>query len=124
VAVSFCPKKKHGMNSIKNNGGNTMTEAVHAMLWTMAAAFLKERIRIEKVVIKLLTSLHDDAILYLQVVIIKLTTSRRTHKMRIAVAAANSKGESIISYADYAIAIVDEIENAAHVKERISVLGE
>jgi hypothetical protein len=48
VAVSFCPKKKHGMNSIKNNGGNTMTEAVHAMLWTMAAAFLKERIRIEK----------------------------------------------------------------------------
>ena len=36
----------------------------------------------------------------------------------------NSKGESIISYADYAIAIVDEIKNAAHVKERISVLGE
>ena len=36
----------------------------------------------------------------------------------------NTKGESLSSYADYAIAIVDEIENASHIKERISVLGE
>ena len=34
----------------------------------------------------------------------------------------NSKGESIISYADYAIAMVDEIEKGNHVKERISVV--
>ena len=34
----------------------------------------------------------------------------------------NSKGESIISYADYAIALVDEIENGHHYKERISVV--
>lgn len=35
----------------------------------------------------------------------------------------NGRGESVISYADYAIALVDEIERGNHVKERISVLG-
>lgn len=34
----------------------------------------------------------------------------------------NDRGESIISYADYAIAMVDEIENGTHVRERISVV--
>ena len=34
----------------------------------------------------------------------------------------NSKNESIISYADYAIAMVDEIEKGNHVKQRISVV--
>lgn len=34
----------------------------------------------------------------------------------------NSKGESIISYADYAIALVDEIEKGNHIQERISVV--
>ena len=36
----------------------------------------------------------------------------------------NSKGESVISYADYAIAMVDEIESGEHIKERISVVSE
>ena len=36
----------------------------------------------------------------------------------------NSKGESVISYADYAIAMVDEIESGSHIKERISVVSE
>lgn len=36
----------------------------------------------------------------------------------------NSKGESVISYADYAIAMVDELESGKHVKERISVVSE
>lgn len=36
----------------------------------------------------------------------------------------NSKGESVISYADYAIAMVDEIESGNHIKERISVVRE
>lgn len=36
----------------------------------------------------------------------------------------NSKGESIISYADYAIAMVDEIEKGNHIKQRISVVRE
>lgn len=36
----------------------------------------------------------------------------------------NSKGESIISYADYAIAMVDEIVNAANIQKRISVVKE
>lgn len=36
----------------------------------------------------------------------------------------NSKGESYISYADYAIAMVDEIENPTHVNERFTVVGE
>ena len=36
----------------------------------------------------------------------------------------NSKGESIISYADYAIAMVDEIEKGNHICERISVVNE
>lgn len=35
----------------------------------------------------------------------------------------NDKGESVISYADYAIAMVDEIVNGNHICERISVLG-
>lgn len=34
----------------------------------------------------------------------------------------NEKGESIISYADYAIAMVDEIMNGNHIRERISVV--
>ena len=34
----------------------------------------------------------------------------------------NSKGESIISYADYAVAMIDLIENGGHVKERVSVV--
>ena len=34
----------------------------------------------------------------------------------------NAKGESIISYADYAIAMVDEIESGNHIQERISVV--
>lgn len=34
----------------------------------------------------------------------------------------NDKGESVISYADYAIALVDEIEKGNHIQERISVV--
>ena len=34
----------------------------------------------------------------------------------------NSKNESIISYADYAIAMVDETENGQHIQQRISVV--
>lgn len=34
----------------------------------------------------------------------------------------NSKSESIISYTDYAAALVDEIENGNHINERISVV--
>lgn len=34
----------------------------------------------------------------------------------------NDKGESIISYADYAIAMVDEIVNGNHLQQRISVV--
>ena len=36
----------------------------------------------------------------------------------------NGKGESIISYADYAIAMVDEIEKGDHIGQRISVVRE
>ncbi|HHQ6733695.1 TPA: NAD(P)-dependent oxidoreductase [Staphylococcus aureus] len=35
----------------------------------------------------------------------------------------NSQGESVISYADYAIAMIDEIESGSHIKERISVVS-
>ncbi len=34
----------------------------------------------------------------------------------------NAKGESIISYADYAVAMVDEIEKGGHIRQRISVV--
>ena len=34
----------------------------------------------------------------------------------------NGKGESVISYADYAIAMVDEIVDGSHIQERISVV--
>lgn len=34
----------------------------------------------------------------------------------------NEKGESIISYADYAVAMVDEITKGSHIQERISVV--
>ncbi|OCA82139.1 NAD(P)-dependent oxidoreductase [Pseudobacillus wudalianchiensis] len=36
----------------------------------------------------------------------------------------NSKGESYISYSDYAIAVLDEIENPQHINERFTVVGE
>lgn len=36
----------------------------------------------------------------------------------------NAKGESYISYADFAIAVVDEIENSEHLNERFTVVGE
>lgn len=35
----------------------------------------------------------------------------------------NGKGESVISYADYAVAIVDEIESGSHFGQRISVVS-
>ncbi len=35
----------------------------------------------------------------------------------------NAKGESIISYADYAIAMIDEAEKGNHIQKRISTLG-
>lgn len=34
----------------------------------------------------------------------------------------NSRGESVVSYADYAIAMVDEVMNGTHIQERISVV--
>lgn len=36
----------------------------------------------------------------------------------------NSRGESIISYADYAIAMIDEAVNGSHIQQRISVVRE
>ena len=36
----------------------------------------------------------------------------------------NSKGESIISYADYAVAMVDEVVSGNHIQQRISVVAE
>ena len=36
----------------------------------------------------------------------------------------NSKGESVISYADYAIAMIDEAENGNHIQQRFSVVAE
>ncbi len=36
----------------------------------------------------------------------------------------NSKGESVISYADYAIAMIDETVSGNHIQERISVVSE
>ncbi len=36
----------------------------------------------------------------------------------------NKKGESIISYSDYAIAMVDELEKGDHIQRRISVVRE
>ncbi|MDQ0204538.1 NAD(P)-dependent oxidoreductase [Pectinatus haikarae] len=35
----------------------------------------------------------------------------------------NSKGESILSYADYAIAMIDEAVKGNHIRQRISVVG-
>lgn len=35
----------------------------------------------------------------------------------------NAAGESVISYADYAIAIVDELESGNHICQRISVVN-
>lgn len=35
----------------------------------------------------------------------------------------NSKGESVISYADYAIAMIDEVVNGNHIQQRISVVS-
>ncbi len=34
----------------------------------------------------------------------------------------NDRGESVISYADYALAMVDEIQNGNHIQQRISVV--
>ncbi|RYL94281.1 NAD(P)-dependent oxidoreductase [Sporolactobacillus sp. THM7-4] len=51
---------------------------------------------------------------------------KRTGSYKIGgdVLTLNSKGESYISYADYAIAILDEIERPQHQNKRFSVVGE
>ncbi|CAH0282373.1 NAD(P)-dependent oxidoreductase [Peribacillus simplex] len=36
----------------------------------------------------------------------------------------NSKGESYVSYADFAIAVLDEIENPQHINQRFTVVAE
>ncbi|API90054.1 hypothetical protein BKP56_12650 [Marinilactibacillus sp. 15R] len=51
----------------------------------------------------------------------KRTGSYKTGKDNLLV---NSKGESYISYADYAIAVLDEIENPQNLNERFTVVGE
>ncbi|GIO70369.1 NAD(P)-dependent oxidoreductase [Paenibacillus sp. JTLBN-2024] len=51
----------------------------------------------------------------------KRTGSYKTGKDHLLV---NSKGESYISYADYAIAVLDEIENPKHINERFTVVAE
>ena len=35
----------------------------------------------------------------------------------------NANGESVVSYADYAIAMVDEVVGGQHLYQRISVVG-
>lgn len=54
------------------------------------------------------------------------SNGKRTGKFIIGgeEAITNSKGESYISYEDYAIAMVDEIENAKHINERFSIVAE
>lgn len=49
------------------------------------------------------------------------TGSYRSGKDHLLV---NSEGESYISYADYAIAVLDEIENPKHINEKFTVVGE
>ena len=34
----------------------------------------------------------------------------------------NSKGESVLSYADYAVAMIDEVVKGNHIQQRISIL--
>ena len=51
----------------------------------------------------------------------KRTGSYQTGKDNFIV---NAKGESYVSYADYAIAIVDELENPKHINERFTVVAE
>ncbi len=36
----------------------------------------------------------------------------------------NAKGESVISYADHAVAMVDEVVRGSHIQQRISVVAE
>lgn len=36
----------------------------------------------------------------------------------------NAKGDSVVSYADYAAALIDEVKSGNHIKERISVIAE
>lgn len=49
------------------------------------------------------------------------TGSYQTGKDRLLV---NSKGESYVSYEDYAVAVVDEIEHPNHINERFTVVSE
>ncbi|SDE86437.1 hypothetical protein SAMN04488542_1039 [Fontibacillus panacisegetis] len=49
------------------------------------------------------------------------TGSYQTGKDNLLV---NSKGESYVSYEDYAVAVVDEIENPKHINERFTVVSE
>ncbi|TCP29490.1 hypothetical protein EV207_110111 [Scopulibacillus darangshiensis] len=49
------------------------------------------------------------------------TGSYQTGKDNLLV---NAKGESYISYADFAAAVADEIENPSHLNERFTVVGE
>ncbi len=51
----------------------------------------------------------------------KRTGSYKAGKDNVIV---NAKGESYISYADYAIAVLDEIENPKHVNQRFTVVAE
>lgn len=47
-----------------------------------------------------------------------------SYKINKDVLVLNSKGESYISYADYAIAMLDEIENPKFINAKVSVVGE
>lgn len=51
----------------------------------------------------------------------KRTGAYKTGKDQLLV---NSQGDSYISYADFAIAVIDEAETATHLNERFTVVGE
>lgn len=56
-----------------------------------------------------------------QIAMGKRTSSYQTGKDQLLV---NSKGESYVSYQDYAQALVDEIEQPRHINERFTVVSE
>ena len=76
--------------------------------------------------LKLLRSRHDVRWTYISPAGDFQPTGERTGKYILGgeELTLNSKGESTISYADYAIAMVDEAVSGAHVGERISVVSE
>lgn len=111
---------------VVGGAGSLYTDKTHTMKLSETPDFPKEYLPVANGMGKALDELrkrNDVKWTYISPAAVFDPEGKRTGSYTLAGEefTANEKGESYISYADYAIALVDEAEKGNHIGERISV---